>query len=100
MQSESIQIKLAAKEFIVRRLTLRQSRAIGIAVSRPVPADDGYAYAIDQGVSVLTAALSRDYPEMTESALLDAEVTPKELTSISGSILEFGAFIQANKQEV
>jgi hypothetical protein len=93
--SESITIKIAARDFTVRRLTLRQSRAIGLGVARPLPTEDSYAYAVDQAIGVITAALSRDYKEMTADALLDAEITPKELMAISGTILEFSGFIKA-----
>ena len=97
--ADSITIKIAAKEFTVRRLTLRQCRAIGLGIDRPLPTENGFTYAVDQAVGIITAALSRDYPEMTADALLDAEVTSKELISISGSILEFSGFIKAKESE-
>lgn len=92
--SESIKITLAEKEYTVRRLTLRQSRAIGLGVVRPLPAEDGYSYAIDQAVGVIAAALSRDYPDVTAESILDLEVTPKELIASSGLILDFSGFIK------
>lgn len=96
--ADSIQIKIAARDFTVRKLTLRQSRAIGLGVDKPLPSQDSFAYAVDQAVGVITAALSRDYPDMTADTLLDAEITPKELMAISSSILEFSGFIKKDAQ--
>ncbi len=93
--SDSINLKIADRDFTVRRLTLRQSRAIGIAVMGIVPAaEDGYGAAIDQAVGIITAALSRDFPDMTADALLNAEISGNDLVKISGAILEFGEYLK------
>ncbi len=97
--ADSITIKIAAKSFTVRRLTLRQSRAIGLGIDRQLPTENSFTYAIDQAVGVITAALARDYPEMTADALLDAEITTKEFLAISSAILEFSGFVKAKDDQ-
>lgn len=89
---EMIAITLAAHSYSVRRLTLRQARAIGIGVSRQMPSaeDPGRsAAALDQGLEIVAVALSRDYPEMTQEKLLDMEIEPNEIIRACNAILNF-----------
>jgi len=91
---ETITINLAGRDFTVRRLTLRQHRAIGIGVLRAGSADDGVVYAIDQAIEVISAALARDNPDVTMESILDMEISSKDVMKVSASILQFGGFIQ------
>lgn len=70
-------ITLAGRDFKLRPLTLRQLRIIEPAFLRGVGLGDSQAFG--EAVSVVDAALSRDYPEMTGDALLDAEITHDEM---------------------
>lgn len=94
--TETIQITLGGKEYAVRKLTLRQNRALGIGVVRQAPQqpEDVFAHVIDRAIDVLVVALKRDYPDITADSLLDLEVSTREMSEASAKVLSFSGFLK------
>jgi hypothetical protein len=94
---DSITIILAGTEYKVRKLTLRQARALGIGVVKELDkTPDGlFAGSVDQAIAVVACALERDYPTVTPSALLDMEMGVRELRKASDDILIFAGYLTA-----
>ncbi len=89
--TETVAIELAGETYSVKRLTLRQSRALNIGVTRDRQ-DSGVNSFIDMAVEIIAVALSRDYPEMTADAILDSQITPNEIVAASNMIMDFSGF--------
>lgn len=90
---DPLKITLAGTEYTVRPLTLRQARAVGIGVMK-FNSDEAFTGSIDQAIGVLSAALSRDYPEMNEQKLLDSEIDFREARAAADQVLEFSGFVK------
>lgn len=89
-------ITLAGRDYKVRPLTLGQLRIILPAFARAgrIDADSG----VDSAIDIVSAALSRDHAEITRDALLDMEVTPKELTGAVGAIALLSGLVAGDAQ--
>jgi len=106
MMSETIKIALAGQEYSVRRLTLRQLRALGIGgvaanakreSENPAIREEA---AYDRYVEVIATALSRDNPEMTAEAILEAEVNGiGEVLVAVNAIFEFSGLVPAGEAQ-
>ncbi len=84
-------IRISAREFALRPLTLGQLREILPAFARA--AGLAKEEAIDAAIDILAAALSRDAPEMTRDALLDAEMLPSELVAAIDTIARLSGLV-------
>ena len=84
-------ITIAGRDFALRPLTLGQLRTILPAFARA--ANLAREDAIDAAIDILAAALSRDAPEMTRTALLEAEVMPAELILAVDAIAKLSGLV-------
>jgi hypothetical protein len=94
---DEITIKLGAKDYKIRRLTLRQARALGIGVvkdSTTKTSEDIFVGSVDQSVSTIAMALARDHPEITEAAILDMELSVREVRNAADEILIFAGYLK------
>lgn len=84
-------IELSGRQFHLRPLTLGQLRIVLPAFARAA----GLAHedAIDAAIDILVAALSRDAPEMTHAALLEAEILPAELIAAVDAIAKLSGLV-------
>jgi len=84
-------IAIAGRHFKLRPLTLGQLRVVLPAFARAA----GLAKedAIDAAIDILAAALSRDAPEMSRAALLEAEMLPAELIAAVDAIARLSGLV-------
>ncbi len=112
-------IHLGGADYTIAPLTLGQMRAlsIGLAETRistplppPPPGGDAAApeltpaqareneqMAWDRMISVVTVALSRSHPEMTQEALLETETTLAELGVAYRTIMQLAGLMEARE---
>jgi hypothetical protein len=89
--SETRAIRLAGTEYAVRPLTLRQLRLVLPAFARAASVTSGEG--VDAAIDILAAALSLDHPEVTRDALLDVEVSPRELADAVGAVAQLSGLV-------
>ena len=96
-----ITLTLASTPFVVGRLSLRQSRAIGIGVFREGPAHttDAFDVSLDRAIEIVAAALSRNNPELTPEKLLDMDIGVREVHEACQRVLEFSGFVKPVAQQ-
>jgi len=90
--SEIRSIRLAGADYPIRPLTLRQLRLVLPAFARAanVASDAG----VDAAIDILAAALSRDHPTLTRDALLEIEVSPRELADAVATVAQVSGLVQ------
>jgi hypothetical protein len=92
-----VTIRLGGRDYVVRPLTLRQLRELGVclAKARAAPPDPAAAekLAYDNMVETVAAALSRDNPVVTADVILDLEVTLTELSQANMTILQHSGLV-------
>jgi hypothetical protein len=90
-------IRLGGADFAVRPLTLRQLRSVLPAFARAgaIGAEDG----VDAAVEILTAALSRDHPEVTRDTLLDTEASVQELAQAVTTVAQLSGLVSPGEAE-
>lgn len=97
----TITVALGGRYFAVRPLTLRQLRDVGVRVAgvADLPADAAARErrAYDQMVEIVSVALRRDSPDMTEDAIYDMEIGLAELQAAHRAILRHSGLVAAGE---
>lgn len=87
--SDELKITLAGQEYTIRKLTLRMARDLRICT---VNFSGSSTDPVDWAAAVVSLALSRDHKEMTPDAILDLEMTEKEIGETCTAVLDFAGF--------
>ena len=84
-------IKLGARTYSIRPLTLGQLRVVLPAFARAarLNAADG----IDAAIDILAAALARDHASLGRDTLLELEMLPAELATAVAQIAELSGLV-------
>jgi hypothetical protein len=96
---ESLTIKAADKEFVLKDLMVAQIEDIQDALLKPVPEGQVIRKELDR--QILSIALSGDYPEMTPEAVGKLRIgSLKKLQQVVRDVLEFAGFeVELKKKE-
>ena len=94
---DPVTIHLGGADFAVRALTLRQLRSVLPAFARAgaIGAEDG----VDAAIEILTAALSRDHPDITRERLLDTEASVQELAEAVTTVARLSGLVSPGEAE-
>src|SRR5258708_4426330 len=97
---EPITITLAEKSYKIQQLTIGQDCDLRVGVVLPQSDDpqENIRRAFERNVSIIVAALSADYPELTRDTLFKMRISPQERTAAVDAILEFAGFVPAEKK--
>jgi hypothetical protein len=85
----TITLSLAGTEYVVKRLRLKQLRAIDEAMTKIEAGLSPAGAAYERRVMALAAALSVDHPQMTAAALWELPISREEFQLQSDKVLIF-----------
>lgn len=96
MRPQPIMLRLGAREWRVRPLTLKQIQEVEPLL---LAADQSAGQSIATAIRIIIVALNRDHREAAES-LDEIEATAQEIGAAMSIVLQLGGFVTAGQEAV